>query len=332
MDYYEVLEVSKSASDEDIKKAYRKLAMKYHPDKNPGDKSAEDKFKQVADAYATLSDPEKRKAYDAPKTSHQSSSNFEGFGFDEFVKNNFNSQQFRNAREYHNSRARASQGRTHQAPPNTDHLDITIATSIELKEALGSKKIEISFKRNKIAYTGHVGEFLNYKKEEEEKEISIHLDLKKIYILIKREGEKYFAKVRVGRLGNEDVITRNNIWGDLEQVPLFGDLYIKLEIVVPEGVTIQGNTVIQKVDLPLVSILKKGEKQRIETILGKKYELEINEPKYLSDLEYVLSGEGIIDENKKTGDYIIKFNIVAPNLSKLNKSEKAQLISLLENI
>ena len=63
-DYYEVLGVSKTATDEEIKKAYRKLALKYHPDYNPGDKTAEEKFKEINEAHEVLSDPEKRKRYD----------------------------------------------------------------------------------------------------------------------------------------------------------------------------------------------------------------------------------------------------------------------------
>lgn len=63
-DYYEVLGVEKTASVEEIKKAYRKKAIQYHPDKNPGDKQAEENFKEAAEAYDVLSDPQKRQRYD----------------------------------------------------------------------------------------------------------------------------------------------------------------------------------------------------------------------------------------------------------------------------
>ena len=63
-DYYEVLGVSKSATADEIKKAYRKKAIEFHPDKNPGDKAAEEKFKEAAEAYEVLSDSQKRQRYD----------------------------------------------------------------------------------------------------------------------------------------------------------------------------------------------------------------------------------------------------------------------------
>ncbi|MHB8719103.1 MAG: molecular chaperone DnaJ [Candidatus Dormibacteria bacterium] len=64
-DYYEVLEVERTASGEELKKAYRRLAMRYHPDRNAGDKAAEEKFKEIGEAYAVLSDPQKRQRYDS---------------------------------------------------------------------------------------------------------------------------------------------------------------------------------------------------------------------------------------------------------------------------
>src|SRR6267142_1248243 len=63
-DYYEVLGVERKSSEEEIKKAYRKLAVKFHPDKNPGDPQAEEKFKEIGEAYDVLMDADKRAAYD----------------------------------------------------------------------------------------------------------------------------------------------------------------------------------------------------------------------------------------------------------------------------
>ena len=82
-DYYEVLGISRDADENEIKKAYRKLAIQYHPDKNPGDKEAEERFKKVSEAYEVLKDPEKRRRYDRFGESGLKGG-FEGFGGFEF--------------------------------------------------------------------------------------------------------------------------------------------------------------------------------------------------------------------------------------------------------
>jgi molecular chaperone DnaJ len=82
-DYYEVLGVVRTATVEDIKRAYRKLAVMYHPDKNPGDASAEEKFKEAAEAYGVLSDEEKRARYD--RYGHQGMSGMGGFDPNQFA-------------------------------------------------------------------------------------------------------------------------------------------------------------------------------------------------------------------------------------------------------
>src|SRR5579863_1362011 len=79
-DYYEVLGVDRGTGEQELKTAYRKLAMQYHPDRNPGDHAAEEKFKEAAEAYSVLTDAQKRAAYDA--YGHQGLSGAGGGGFD----------------------------------------------------------------------------------------------------------------------------------------------------------------------------------------------------------------------------------------------------------
>ena len=102
-DYYQILGVKRNANDADIKKAYRRLAMKYHPDRNPGDKAAEQNFKQVKEAYEVLSDPGKRSNYDQfgnpdprPRMHthwHTSGPGFTGFDVDDLLKEIFKQRQ-----------------------------------------------------------------------------------------------------------------------------------------------------------------------------------------------------------------------------------------------
>jgi molecular chaperone DnaJ len=88
-DYYEVLGVNRNATSDELKKAYRKLALKYHPDKNPGDKNAEQRFKEAANAYGVLSDPKKREMYDLRGSAGLDDMGFHGFESSADIFSNF---------------------------------------------------------------------------------------------------------------------------------------------------------------------------------------------------------------------------------------------------
>ncbi len=95
-DYYKILGVSKNATQDEIKKAYRKLAVKYHPDKNPNDKKAEDRFKEIGEAFEVLKDPEKRKKYDHLGSNWKQYQNAEpgGYNYSNFSRGSSGAESF----------------------------------------------------------------------------------------------------------------------------------------------------------------------------------------------------------------------------------------------
>ncbi len=154
-DYYELLGVSRSASDEEMKKAYRKLAMQYHPDRNPGDKVAEEKFKEINEAYEVLSNPEKRRMYDqfghsafsqggfggqGGGTSFDFEDIFGGSGFEDIFNTFFGGGTSRR------SRARSASVRG---------SDIRADISLNIEDVLSDKSLKIKVRRNEACEVCH---------------------------------------------------------------------------------------------------------------------------------------------------------------------------------
>lgn len=137
-DYYEILEISRDAGDEDIKKAYRKLAMKYHPDKNPGDKASEEKFKEASEAYEVLRDKEKRQIYDQYGHEGLKGTGFNGFqGFND-IFSSFGDifEDFFGFGGDRSGKSRARKGK-----------DLRYDTELTLEEAFSGKEENISFQK-----------------------------------------------------------------------------------------------------------------------------------------------------------------------------------------
>jgi molecular chaperone DnaJ len=145
IDYYEILEVSRGCDKSTIKKAYRKLAMKYHPDKNPGDKEAEETFKNINEAYQVLSDDKKRSLYDqyghAGLEGHTASSGAGGFGGFDDLGSVFE--------EMFGSAFGGGSNRRRQQKTYNYNLDMSIDITIDFNEAIFGCNKELKYKYKK---------------------------------------------------------------------------------------------------------------------------------------------------------------------------------------
>ncbi len=155
--YYDILGVSKTATADEIKKSYRVLARKYHPDVNPGDKEAEDKFKKLSEAYAVLSDPEKRREYDSighdAFTSSGHGYNFQNMNFEDMRNFNFGGASFEDifGDFFGGFTSSSSKGRSKSRKGS----DITYSIKIPFADAVKGGSYELNISRNDTCKTCH---------------------------------------------------------------------------------------------------------------------------------------------------------------------------------
>ncbi len=303
-DYYKILGVEKSASQDEIKKAYRKLAMKYHPDRNQDNKKAEEKFKQITEANEVLSDPEKRKKYDTLGSNWKQYQS-QGQGFEDFYSH-FGS---------------SGRGAQYSYSGNLDDLFGNISGFSDFFEsffgrsgaAAGRTQSVRSRKGQDFEATLYIPLIETYNGTT--KEISV--GGKRVRVKIS-PGTKDGKKLRLKGLGNEGMNGGEK-----------GDLYLTLKIEKDPYFDLDSNNLYYDLYVDLYTAVLGGKKQVI-TLGGKTINITIPEG---TDSGKVLRLKGLgfpISENSKIyGDLLVRIKVELPqNLTKAEKELFEKLASL----
>lgn len=289
-DYYEILGVKKGASKEEIKKAYRKLAMKYHPDTNPNDKKTEAKFKEINEAYEVLGDQEKREKYDnfGSQSQFQGGSDFDPskYGFGQNVRYEYSTSGSSDFSDFFNAffgggggsdfdienmfGSRGGGFNRGQPYPQVGE-DAEAEVMITLEEGLNGAKKRISFK------IGNETKTINYKVP---------------------KGIKEGEKIRLRGQGYRSQSGGNN-----------GDLYLKFKFIKDENIRLEGNDLYVVVELfPWEAAL--GTQKFVKTLEGT---ISVKIPKEIQSGKKIrLKNKGYIDKNSNRGHLFLEMKIVNP--------------------
>ncbi len=277
IDYYKTLGISKTATDKEIKAAYRKMARKYHPDVNPGDKESEKKFKEINEANEVLSDPEKRKKYD------------------QYGKNWKEGEQQERARQQQRSHSySSSQGFSGEGFSEQDFSDY-------FESMFGGGRAS-SRQSSRTKFKG------------QDFSAELHLDLKDVYTSQKQiltvNGKNLRLTIPAG-VENGQVIKIKGKGGQGLNGGPNGDLYIKFIISNHSVFRRDGNNLYANVDIDLYTAILGGE-VTVDTFSGK-VKLKIK-PETQNETKVKLKGKGfpIYKQEGKFGDLIITFHIKTP--------------------
>lgn len=336
-DYYEILEISKNASNEEIKKSFRKLALKYHPDRNQGDKNAEEKFKQINEAYQCLSDPQKRSMYDRYG---KDGLNGMGSGFGDVDLGDIFSSFFGDS---------GFGGFSRKAPVDVYPLDLEINIEIGFKDAIFGVEKELVYKIKKpcdscngtggskkrcdhcggsgrfarrsgfmsyvqtCPYCNGSGEILTQKcsdckgKTYKEEEVKFKFNIP--------AGVDNGLRIRISNKGN------------LSKSGESGDLYVYIIVKRDKIYSRSGDDIYMSVPVFITQALL-GENVKINTLRGERdLKLDIGTK---DGQEFVFKGEGVENiHNKRLGNLVVKVDIKMPNkltdkqISLINELQKS---------
>ncbi|EDR29004.1 chaperone protein DNAj, putative [Entamoeba dispar SAW760] len=295
-DYYTILDVSKTASDEELKKAYRKKALKYHPDKNPGDKQAEEKFKEITEAYQILSDKDKRVLYDRygkeAFTRGSNTSHSEFFNRDQFVfrTSEYATDPFRFFEEMFGGFGMFAGGPSFQ---RKKLQDLTFNLNLTLEEIFFGTKKEVRFKR----IVSELGEQ------------SYEIDTVQVKV---PEGSKVGTRIVFENRGNKKYGYRN------------GDLVFIVQVKKHELFDLIGSDLHCSADVSLEEYLTVI-KLEIENIDNENISLVLNE-QYLKGKDIILEGKGMLVLNRR-GDMVLHLNVNYPTI--LTDKQKKELLKIL---
>lgn len=299
-DYYKILEVDKNATPDEIRKSYRRLAKKYHPDKNPNNKASEEKFKEVSEANEVLSDPEKRKKYDqlGSNWKHYQNAGTEG------------NEWFRN---YQSSR----QGGGAHFSGNVDYLFGQVGGFSDFFE---------SFFGGGSSYSGrsHVSKGQDF-------EAALRISLEEAYHGTEKEfmveGRKIKIKINPGIEHGKKLRLKNQGAAGLNGGEK-GDLYLTIQIDKHPLFERVGNDIYYNMDVDLYTVLLGG-KEVLQTLDGKKININIQSG---TDNGAILRVKdmGMTYSNSASlkGDLFVKVNIKIPK--NLNQQEKELVKKLAE--
>jgi len=306
-DYYKILGIEKSATKEEISKAFRKLALKYHPDKNPNNKAAEEKFKEITEAHEVLSDPEKRKKYDtlgANWNQYQST----GRGFEDFFS------QF--------GRSGKGRGTSYEFSGDFGDLFGNLGGFSDFFESFFGQG-------GRQARSGFGSQGFPNQPAGVDVEADLHISLEEAFNGSERQisvdGKKLKIKINPGTTDGQKLrlkgFGRSSIQGGTK-----GDLYLNIHILHHPFYEIKDRQLFYNLDVDLYTAVLGG-KEEIKTLDGKKISINISGG---TESEKVLRLKNLGLQNEKgRGDLFVKVHVTIPkNLSDKEKKLFKELLKL----